>query len=119
MASWGDPVGSSRFGFNNDFLAFRPLSADAALLTVNFEYISPLPWRQGFSAVTGRPLPYDAVVAALASTGGKRDVWGDAPNAELKADITTVATEAMRDQGIGRAAAPARWQRPLAARRRP
>ena len=101
LASWGDPVGSSRFGFNNDFLAFRPLSADAALLTVNFEYISPLPWRQGFSAVTGRPLPYDAVVAALASTGGKRDVWGDAPDAELKADITTVATEAMRDQGIG------------------
>ena len=81
LASWGDPVGSSRFGFNNDFLAFRPLSADAALLTVNFEYISPLPWRQGFSAVTGQPLPYDAVVAALASTGGKRDVWGDAPNA--------------------------------------
>ncbi len=101
LASWGDPVGSSRFGFNNDFLAFRRLSADAALLTVNFEYISPLPWRQGFSAVTGQPLPYDAVAAALASTGGKRDVWGDAPDAALKADITTVATEAMRDQGIG------------------
>ena len=54
LVSWGDPVGSSRFGFNNDFLAFRQIGADAALLTVNFEYISPLPWRQGFSAVTGK-----------------------------------------------------------------
>ena len=101
LASWGDPVGSSRFGFNNDFLAFRQIGADAALLTVNFEYISPLPWHQGFTAITGQPLPYDAVVAALASTGGKRDVWGNAPEADLKAAINTVATEALRDQGIG------------------
>ena len=115
LASWGDPVGTSRFGFNNDFLAFRPLSADAALLTVNFEYISPLPWRQGFTAITGQPLPYDAVVEALASTGGRRDVWGDAPAATLNTAITTVATEALRDQGIGvlqlKRDPQGRWQR--------
>ena len=30
LASWGDPVGSSRFGFNNDFLACLLYTSDAA-----------------------------------------------------------------------------------------
>jgi uncharacterized protein len=35
LAVWGDPLGDSRFGFNNDHLAFTPLAEGRALLTVN------------------------------------------------------------------------------------
>jgi secreted PhoX family phosphatase len=44
LLSWGDQLGQGRFGFNNDYLAFTPLGENKALLTVNFEYISPRPW---------------------------------------------------------------------------
>ena len=37
LLQWGDPVGSGRFGFNNDYLAFTPLEGQRALLKVNFE----------------------------------------------------------------------------------
>ena len=115
LASWGDPVGSSRFGFNNDFLAFRQLDANSALLTVNFEYISPLPWSQGFAEVTGSTLPYEQVVQALAGSNGKRDVWADAPAADVTAAINSVAAEALADQGIGvirlKRDGQGRWQR--------
>ena len=115
LASWGDPVGSSRFGFNNDFLAFRQLDANSALLTVNFEYISPLPWSQGFAEVTGSALPYEQVVQALAGSNGKRDVWADAPAADVTAAINSVAAEALADQGIGvirlKRDGQGRWQR--------
>ena len=115
LASWGDPVGSSRFGFNNDFLAFRQLDTNSALLTVNFEYISPLPWSQGFAEVTGSTLPYEQVVQALAGSNGKRDVWADAPAADVTAAINSVAAEALADQGIGvirlKRDGQGRWQR--------
>ena len=115
LASWGDPVGPSRFGFNNDFLAFRQLDANSALLTVNFEYISALPWQQGFTEVTGSALPYEPVVQGLAGSNGKRDVWADAPPAELTAAIKRVAAEALADQGIGvirlQRDGQGRWQR--------
>ena len=115
LASWGDPVGPSRFGFNNDFLAFRQLDANSALLTVNFEYISALPWQQGFAEVTGSALPYEPVVQGLAGSNGKRDVWADAPPADLTAAIKRVAAEALADQGIGvirlQRDGQGRWQR--------
>ena len=115
LASWGDPVGPSRFGFNNDFLAFRQLDANSALLTVNFEYISALPWQQGFTEVTGSALPYEPVVQGLAGSNGKRDVWADAPPADLTAAIKRVAAEALADQGIGvirlQRDGQGRWQR--------
>ena len=40
IAAWGDRVGDSRFGYNNDYLSLRETSPDRGLLTVNFEYIS-------------------------------------------------------------------------------
>ena len=36
VASWGEPLGNGRFGFNNDYLAFNALGGDKGLLTVNF-----------------------------------------------------------------------------------
>ncbi|WP_377480465.1 MAG: DUF839 domain-containing protein [Microcoleus anatoxicus] len=39
IAAWGDKVGDSRFGYNNDYLSFVETSKDEGFLTVNFEYI--------------------------------------------------------------------------------
>ncbi len=47
LAAWGDPLGDSRFGFNNDHLGFVQQGPDRASMTVNFEYISAVPWVQG------------------------------------------------------------------------
>ena len=44
IASWGDPVGDSRFGYNNDYLSFVPTGENEGYLTVNFEYISSSTW---------------------------------------------------------------------------
>ncbi|MEB3176529.1 MAG: alkaline phosphatase PhoX [Synechococcus sp.] len=115
LASWGDPVGEGRFGYNNDHLALRQLTADTALLTINFEYISPLPWRQGFAAITGQALPYAEVMEALASSDGRLDVWGAPASNDLTAAIRAVAGAALRDQGLGvirlQRSANGHWQR--------
>lgn len=43
IAKWGDPINShEKFGFNNDFCAFFPLSEKEGLLCVNHEYPNPL-----------------------------------------------------------------------------
>lgn len=43
LVKWGDKINATEtFGFNNDFLAFHPLSEDSGLLWVNHEYVSPL-----------------------------------------------------------------------------
>jgi len=66
LFSWGQPLADGRFGFNNDYLAYTPLSDDRALLTVNFEYISPRPWQEGYREATGGTLPFEDLREALA-----------------------------------------------------
>jgi secreted PhoX family phosphatase len=44
VAQWGDKVGDSRFGYNNDYLSFIETSPGQGYLTVNFEYISGRTW---------------------------------------------------------------------------
>lgn len=58
IASWGDRLAAGRFGFNNDYLALLPLTSTRALLSVNFEYISPLSWAAGYGEAVGTPLPW-------------------------------------------------------------
>ena len=115
LASWGEPVGASRFGYNNDYLALLPQGGERALLTVNFEYISALPWRQGFAEVVGRPLPYEAVVAGLKASGSSWDVWSQPLEGPLAKDVELLTREALTDQGIGvirlKRNAEGRWQR--------
>ena len=101
LASWGDPVGNSRFGYNNDYLALTPLSPEQALLTVNFEYISPLPWRQAFTEVLAEKLPYSSVVAGLEPHGGKINAWGLPAADPLRLEIEKLAQQALIDQGLG------------------
>jgi uncharacterized protein len=101
LAAWGDPLATGRFGFNNDYLGFVPLGLNEALLSVNFEYISPIPWSDGFAEVVGQPLPWGELVAALASRQGVIDCSTLAANDPLLATIRAVSDQAMADLGLG------------------
>ena len=101
IAVWGDGLAAGRFGFNNDYLAFQPLPGDRALLSVNFEYISPQIWAAGYDEAVGTPLPLDALKQALTSRGGSVDGASLAPDDPLRPLIEAVAQAAMADLGIG------------------
>lgn len=101
IAVWGDGLADGRFGFNNDYLAFQPLPGDRALLSVNFEYISPQIWAAGYGEAVGTPLPLDALKQALASRGGSVDGASLASDDPLRPLIEAVAQAAMADLGIG------------------
>ena len=101
LAAWGDALGSSRFGFNNDHLGFVQHDANRASMTVNFEYISPKPWVDGFQEVVGQPLPYTALVRSLAPVDGVIDCTALAATDPRLGQIRAVADQAMTDLGIG------------------
>lgn len=101
LAAWGDRLGTSRFGFNNDHLGFVQLDENEASMTINFEYISPIPWVQGFEEVVGRHLPIDTLIDALKPLDGVIDCTALKKNDRLWAQIRPVADEAMTDLGIG------------------
>lgn len=101
LLQWGDSLGSGRFGFNNDYLAFTPLDGQRALLTVNFEYISPRPWVAGYKEAMGRDLPFQELRKLLADRGGSVDALALAADDPLRRPLLEVATAAMEDLGIG------------------
>jgi len=101
VAVWGEPVAAGRFGYNNDYLALRELGDGLALLTVNFEYISPRPWLEGFKEATGAELPGHAVIQALVKRGGAVDVPSLDPSDPLARQCRQLAAEALRDLGVG------------------
>ena len=122
IAAWGDPLANGRFGFNNDYLGFVALGTDRALLSVNFEYISPRPWVDGFADVIAAPLPWQALVDALASRGGVIDASALESDDPLLDLIRAVSDQAMADLGIGvihlRRSAQGVWTRHLDPRER-
>jgi uncharacterized protein len=99
IAAWGDPVGNSRFGYNNDYLSFVETSADAGYLTVNFEYISAKAWMETYPKVIGKSLPFAPVIAAL--KGKPIDAYALPDNNPLKAQIRQICQETLTDQGLG------------------
>jgi secreted PhoX family phosphatase len=102
IAAWGDPVGDSRFGYNNDYLSLIETSANEGYLTVNFEYISSIPWEQSYAKVIGKKLPFDEVDSALKARGTKDiDAWSLPVSDPLKAKIELISKEALIDLGIG------------------
>ena len=101
LAAWGDRLGTSRFGFNNDHLGFVQHSPDRASMTVNFEYISPTPWVEGFADVVGHSLPFRELVQALADRNGVIDCSDLGHDTALWLVIRSVADEAMTDLGLG------------------
>lgn len=101
VAAWGDPVGESRFGYNNDYLSLVEVAPGEGYLTINFEYISGATWMQTYPEVIGKELPFDAVIAALAEREGEIDVATLPDDSDLKAQIVAISKEALIDQGIG------------------
>ena len=100
LAVWGDPLAAGRFGFNNDYLALLE-QGERALLSVNFEYISPVPWAAGVQEVTSKVLPLAELSAALAERGGRVDLGALADDHPLRPLVLAVAEAAMADLGIG------------------
>ena len=101
LLRWGDRLANGRFGFNNDYLAFTPLDEQRALLTVNFEYISPRPWCAGYATVFGQELPFTTLQELLAARGGSVDARSLEADDPLRRALLAVATAAMADLGIG------------------
>lgn len=102
IASWGDPVGNSRFGYNNDYLSFVPTGPDEGYLTVNFEYISADTWAQTYEPVIGKTLPFDEVASALGGMENKSiDAFMLSDDSPLKAQIQQLSEEMLTDQGLG------------------
>jgi secreted PhoX family phosphatase len=101
LATWGEPLGKGRFGFNNDYLAFNAMGGNRALLTVNFEYISPRVWSDSYAEVIGAALPFQSLAAKLGQLKGDLPWDSLAQNDPLRQLVLQVATAAMADLGIG------------------
>lgn len=101
IASWGDPVGDSRFGYNNDYLSFIETGENEGYLTVNHEYISPVAWIQAYEQVVGKSLPFDTVQAAVTAAGEDGiNVFALPDGDPVKTQIQEIAKEALTDLGI-------------------
>lgn len=97
IAAWGDPVGDSRFGYNNDYISFVETSPGEGYLTVNHEYISAKPWIETYTLVIGKPLPIESVVEAA-----KDGIDAFALSAEdgSRAAIEQITREGLIDLGM-------------------
>jgi uncharacterized protein len=102
IAAWGDKVGDSRFGYNNDYLSFVETSENEGFLTINFEYISAKPWIETYQKVIGKSLPFAQLATAI-KPAGKNGI-----NAFVLADkdltkkmVEEVSKEALIDLGMG------------------
>lgn len=100
LAAWGDRLGDSRFGYNNDYLSLVETAPDAGYLIVNFEYLSGGTWMQTYPLVIGKELPFAELIAFAEPQEGEIDAFS-LQNADLKAKITEVAREGLIDQGLG------------------
>ena len=102
IAAWGDRVGDSRFGYNNDYLSLIETGANEGYLTINFEYISSIPWEESYRKVIGKSLPFKEVAEELKAMGSKDiNAWALAEASPLKDKIKAIAKEALIDLGIG------------------
>lgn len=115
LASWGDALGDSRIGYNNDYLGFAPDldNADRAYLGINFEYISGKTWMATYTEAISKTLPFAEVRQALPN--GEIDAFALSAGDPLKEKIALLCREAMIDQGFGVMALQRddrdRWQR--------
>ena len=111
---WGDRVGDSRFGYNNDYLSLVETAPNEGYLTVNFEYISGGVWMQTYPLVIGRELPFAELIATAEPQNGEINAFSLEDN-DLKAKIIEVSREGLIDQGIGiisvKRSAEGKWER--------
>ncbi|MBD2394053.1 DUF839 domain-containing protein [Cyanobacterium aponinum FACHB-4101] len=103
IASWGDKVGDSRFGYNNDYVAFVETNPNEGYLVVNFEYVSPTPWLQGYEQVLQKSLPQE-VLSALHSARENRqglNIFALPDDNSAKILFQEFFGELLTDQGLG------------------
>jgi uncharacterized protein len=100
IAAWGDRVGDSRFGYNNDYLSLIETAPNEGYLTVNFEYISGATWVSTYSTVIGKQLPF-AEVKAQTNEDDEIDAFTLPEDNPLKAQIKEISREGLIDQGMG------------------
>ncbi len=114
IATWGDRVGDSRFGYNNDYLSLIETAPNEGYLAVNFEYISGGTWMQTYPLVIGKQLPFAELIAMAEATEGEIDAFSLEDN-DLKAKIQEVSREGLIDQGLGvisvKRNADGKWER--------
>lgn len=115
IAAWGDRVGDSRYGYNNDYVSFVETAPNEGFLTINFEYISGKTWMETYSEVVGKSLPFAEVKAKAAETDGLINAFALPENSPLKTQIKEIAKEGLIDQGLGvisvRRNADGHWER--------
>ena len=118
IAVWGDRVGDSRFGYNNDYLSLVETAANEGYLTVNFEYISGKTWMQTYPLVIGKKLPFAELIAMAEPNKGEIDAFSLQDSDDLKAKIREISREGLIDQGLGVIAvkrnANGKWERTYA-----
>jgi uncharacterized protein len=109
LAVWGDRVGDSRFGYNNDYLSLVETAPGEGYLTVNFEYISGKAWMQTYATVIGQQLPFTELLALAKPVGEEEDAdvvfaidaLSLAENDPIKVKISQISREGLIDQGLG------------------
>jgi uncharacterized protein len=102
VAAWGDKVGDSHFGYNNDYLSFVETGKNQGLLTVNFEYISAKPWIQTYQKVIGKSLPFAKLEAAAISAGKAGiNAFAASEKDQTKKMVAEVSKAALIEVGIG------------------
>lgn len=101
IGSWGDKIGDSRFGYNNDYISYIETGENEGLLTINFEYISPLPWVTTYQTVIGKSLPFAELAAFQSAEKSGINPENLVDENTLKKQIIATAKEAMIDMGIG------------------
>ena len=101
IAAWGDKVGDSRFGYNNDYLSFIETGKDEGFLTVNHEYISAKPWLQTYKQVIGKSLPFEEMESALKSAGKDGlNAFALPDSDKSKQVVREISKEALIDLGL-------------------
>lgn len=116
IGAWGDRVGDSRFGYNNDYLSFVETASNQGYLAMNFEYISAVPWIEGYESVLKQKLPFVDVQNAVKVAGKEGiDAFAMADSDVLKQQIRQICEEALIDQGMGvislRKTSQGQWER--------
>ena len=107
IAAWGDRVGDSRFGYNNDYISLVETAPNEGYLTVNFEYISGGTWMQTYPLVIGKELPFAELLAMSEPTTEdedaefKLDAFSLKDSDEIKQKIREISREGLIDQGLG------------------
>jgi secreted PhoX family phosphatase len=102
IGAWGDAVGDSRFGYNNDYLSYVETAPGEGYLSINFEYISPETWSSTFKEVIGKDLPLADIMPALAAAGDDGvNIYAMADSDPMKAKFIELCEEGLTDVGIG------------------